>query len=325
MAGERAFGEVRDLGAQSGGRREAFRGDSTMTNALSVDVEDYFQVRSLASVVPLSTWENYERRFPASTKRLLELFSRFGAKCTFFVLGWNAVKEPGLVRDIVAAGHEIASHGWNHALVYEQSPREFREDVLRTKSVLEDISGARVAGYRAASYSVTSKSIWALDILAETGHLYDSSIYPIRRRVYGMPGERRDPHVKLTREGPLAEFPMPAVRLGLWNVPFASGAYLRAAPFWITERLLRSVNGGGAGRGEGGAKPAGRRGIPVVVNVHPWELDAGQPRLRSFLRRPNHYLCLGATEEKLARLLRSHSFKSVRTVLEELGLLERAG
>lgn len=277
-----------------------------MINALSVDVEDYFQVRSFQDRIPFSSWDSYESRFGRNTRELLELFQRYNTKGTFFVLGWNAEKDPDLVREIRKAGHEIASHGWNHRLVYQLSRSQFREEVVRTKSLLEAISGSPVVGFRAPSYSITEKSLWALEVLAETGHLYDSSIYPIRRRVYGIASAERKPHLRKAGSREIVEFPMSTARLARWNVPFASGAYLRLMPFWITKALVSRHN---------------RQGLPAIVNVHPWEVDPDQPRLCSTLERPNHYLGLGRTRPILEIFLQASRFSPVRDVLENLGLL----
>jgi len=276
-------------------------------NALSVDVEDYFQVRSFSSFIPRAAWDSYEPRYGTATRTLLELLERFSVKGTFFILGWNAKKDPQLVREISQAGHEVASHGWDHTLVYEQSESQFREDVAKTKLLLEEISGSKVIGFRAASYSIISRSLWALDVLAETGHLYDSSIYPIRRGAYGIPCEKRMPQRRACDGGRgIVEFPMSTVRLGGWNVPFGSGAYLRCAPLSVTKKLVKRLN---------------RQGVPAIVNVHPWELDPHQPRVCSFLRRPNHYLNLKGTFSKLHALLSVLRLVPLKDVLESLGLL----
>lgn len=275
-------------------------------NALSVDVEDYFQVRSFADRIALSSWDSYETRFGRNTRELLELFQRYNAKATFFVLGWNAQKDPDLVKEIARDGHEIASHGWSHTLVYQLTPSQFREEVVRTKFLLEDISGTPVVGFRAPSYSITTRSLWALEVLAEAGHLYDSSIYPIWRRVYGIASAERNPHLTKAGSKEIVEFPMSTARVGKWNVPFGSGAYLRLMPLYLTRVLISRHN---------------RRGLPANVSVHPWEIDPDQPRVRSLVERPNHYLGLGRTRSVLEALLGIFRFDPVRDVLENLALL----
>lgn len=277
-----------------------------ITNAFSVDVEDYFQVRSFESLIPYSSWDSYELRVGDSTRRLLELLAKHNVKGTFFVLGWNAGKDVGLVRDIFRAGHEVASHGWTHRPLYCMSPEEFRAEVTNTKAALEDITGARVMGFRASNYSIVSSTLWALDILAETGHLYDSSVYPIRRRAYGIPAERVTPHLRETGKGSIAEFPMSSYRVAGQNLPFGSGAYLRLLPSGLTALLVRRLNA---------------RAVPAVVSVHPWELDPGQPRVTSWLVRPNHYAFLDRTEARLHRLFREFRFEPVYQVLRQAGLL----
>jgi len=280
--------------------------ESRIVNALSVDVEDYFQVRSFEDRIHFSRWDSFECRFGRNTRELLSMFDKHGVKATFFLLGWNGQKDPSLVREIKAAGHEIASHGWSHRLVYELNRAQFSEDASRTKSLLEDITGSAVKGFRAASYSIITQSMWALEVLAETGHLYDSSIYPIRRGVYGIASAERVPHRRPAGSRDIADFPMSTTRLGGINLPFGSGAYLRLLPFWITKGLLNREN---------------RAGQPVIVSVHPWELDPGQPRICSTFERPNHYLRLAKTRPILENLLRSFRFDTVEAVLDGLGLL----
>jgi polysaccharide deacetylase family protein (PEP-CTERM system associated) len=279
-----------------------------MINALSVDVEDYFQVRSFAHRIGFSSWDSFETRFGKNTRELLELLQKYNTKATFFVLGWNAEKDPDLVREIGRDGHEIASHGWSHGLVYQLSRSQFRDEVVRTKSLLEDISGMPVIGFRAPSYSITARSLWALEVLTEAGHVYDSSIYPIRRRAYGIPSAERNPHRMKVGDREIAEFPMSTVRLGKWNLPFASGAYLRLMPFWITKWLIARHNS---------------VDLPAMVSLHPWELDPDQPRVCSVIERPNHYLRLGRTRAILESLLEAFRFSPIRDFLGNLRLLSR--
>ncbi len=277
-----------------------------MFNALSFDLEDYFQVRSFSNRIPYASWDSYLPRFVGNTRRLLALLERRGVKGTFFVLGWNAEREKGLVLDIKQSGHEVASHGWSHRPIYQMTRDEFRAEVSRTKELLEDIIGSPVLGYRAPSYSITSRTLWALTVLAETGHAYDSSIYPIRRQAYGIPSEQRVPHTKSTASGRIVEFPMSTARIAGWNLPFASGAYFRMSPLWLTTFLIRRAN---------------RFGVPAILNLHPWELDPSQPRVSSVLSHPNHYLFLGRTESRLDNLLAMFCFAPVQEVLRDLRLL----
>lgn len=277
--------------------------------AFSTDVEDYFQVEALRPFCPRSEWSHCEDRTLQSTHRLLDLLARHRARGTFFVLGWTAARHPDLVRRIAAAGHEIASHGFAHELVYEQGPEAFRDDVHRARALLQDISGQAVLGYRAPSYTVVERSRWALPILFEEGHRYDSSIFPIRRRRYGIPGAPRWPHrIALGGGRELAEFPLPTVRFGTLNLPATGGAYLRLLPFafqrWSVGRMLRE-----------------RRAF--VLTVHPWELDPEQPRFRVGLRtRWTHYHNLAATEGRLGRLLSLGPYRPLADVLRDLALLD---
>ena len=222
---------------------------------------------------------------------------------TFFVLTWNAERHPDIVRRIVAAGHEIASHGYAHRLIYEQTPETFRDDITRAKATLEDITGTAVLGYRAPSASVTPRSLWALDVLLDVGLRYDSSIFPIRDTLYGLPDADRFPHVIRRRDGrELLEFPLATTRLFGRNVPLAGGGWLRVFPYRYTRWAMRRVN---------------REGHPAVAFVHPWELDPEQPRMRTAGRRgfSTHYVGLRGTYGKLRRLFRDFRFAPLRDVL----------
>jgi polysaccharide deacetylase family protein (PEP-CTERM system associated) len=272
-----------------------------IVNAMSVDVEDYFHVSLMAPVLPRTAWEGMERRVEGSTERLLALFDRAGVRATFFVLGWVAERHPGLVRRIAALGHEVASHGYGHELVYDLSPARFRDDVRRTRALLEDLSGTAVDGYRAPGFSVTSRSLWALDILIEEGYRYDASIFPIIHDRYGIPEAPRHPHVLPRPAGPVFEVPASTVRIGGVNLPVAGGGYFRLLPYAWTRWGIRRVNR--------------RERKPVVFYLHPWELDPGQPRLplRGFSAY-RHYHNLARTEQRLGRLLREFRFARVRDV-----------
>lgn len=255
--------------------------------AMSVDVEDYFQVWAFSDVVERSSWDAYPARVDAATRRVLDLFDRHGAKATFFVLGWVAERAPSLVREISARGHELASHGYDHQKVFDQSSAMFRDDVVRTKAMLEDISGVSVAGYRAAGFSIDRRTPWAHEILAETGHHYSSSSHPIAHDHYGDPGAPRSPHFAHgVIEAPVAT----ADFLGR-RVSCAGGGWFRASPYALSSLLLR--------------KAAASIDGPAIFYFHPWEIDADQPRIAaaSTKSRFRHYLNLGRMEEKLERLL----------------------
>jgi polysaccharide deacetylase family protein (PEP-CTERM system associated) len=223
-------------------------GGAAVVNAMSVDVEDYFHVSVFDGIVPRSTWDDMESRVVANTQRLLEIFEESGVKSTFFILGWVAERHTDLVRAIADRGHEVASHGYAHRLVYDQTPDAFREDVRRAKHVIEDATGQGVRGYRAPSYSITPRSLWALDILIEEGHSYDASIFPIRHDRYGIPVSPREPFPVERDAGALMEVPGSTVRVGPLNLPVGGGGYFRILPYqwtrWgIGSRVLPSSVG----------------------------------------------------------------------------------
>jgi polysaccharide deacetylase family protein (PEP-CTERM system associated) len=284
---------------------------ATQLGAFSADVEDYFQVEALRGLCPRSRWERFEDRTASNTDRLLDLLDRHGARGTFFVLGWTAARHPDLVRRIAAAGHEVASHGFDHELVYHQAPAVFRDDVRRARGLLQDLSGQAVVGYRAPSYTIVERTRWALPILAEEGYRYDSSIFPIPRRRYGMPRAPRWPwRIELEGGGSLAEFPLPTIRCGPINLPATGGAYLRLLPIRLQ---LRAVQGYVS------------RMRPFVLTIHPWELDPDQPRLPVGWRtRWTHYHNLGRAESRLSRLLELGRYRPLIDVLRDLNLLPRA-
>ncbi len=281
-----------------------------MLNALTIDVEDYYHVTAFESVVRREDWDRYESRVVPNTHRLLDLLGEHGTKATFFVLGWVAERELGLVRTIHERGHEVASHGYSHQRIHQQSPDKFRSETRRSKAILEDIIGKPVIGYRAASYSITIQSLWALDILKEEGFLYDSSIFPVRHDLYGIPGSSRFCHV-LDGQGRhgMVEFPPSTLRLAGVNIPVAGGGYLRFFPYWITHWAVRQLN-------EKSFQPA-------VVYLHPWEVDPEQPRIQAgSVSRIRHYLNLAKTEDRLRSLIQDFSFGTMAEVLEARGLLK---
>jgi len=260
-------------------------------NAMSVDVEDYFQVSALEGHIARDDWAHIPCRVERNTEQVLALFQRRGIRATFFVLGWVAQRYPGLIRSMVAAGHEVASHGWSHVRVTQQDPQSFRSDVERTKKLLEDCAGQAVRGYRAASYSIGRDNLWALQVLHEVGHSYSSSIYPIRHDLYGMPEAPRFPFRPHGERG-ILEIPVTTVAWGERKFPCGGGGYFRLFPYALSRAFLRRVN-------RSDRKPA-------VFYFHPWELDPDQPRQRGvgLKTRFRHYLNLDRMERRLEQLLR---------------------
>jgi polysaccharide deacetylase family protein (PEP-CTERM system associated) len=275
---------------------------NAIENALTIDVEDYFQVAALAEAVRREDWHSMEYRVEANTHRLLELLDRHNTRATFFTLGWVAEKSPQLVRDIQKAGHEVASHGYSHQLIYNQTPEVFREETRRSKQILEDITGEPITGYRAASYSITNQSRWALDILAEEGFAWDSSIFPVHHDRYGMPGTPHAPYLLRTPNGGLlTEFPLSTCPLGSYRLPIAGGGYFRLYPYWLSRWGLGRIN---------------RSGQPFIFYLHPWEIDPGQPRLDvSALSKFRHYNNLQKCMGRLEKLLNDFHFGTVGDVL----------
>jgi len=259
-----------------------------ITNALTIDVEDYFQVSALAPYIARSGWDAQACRVERNVERILQMLARHGVRATFFTLGWIAERYPPLVRSIVAQGHELASHGHAHERASELDRAAFRQDVERAKKLLEDLGGREVRGYRAPSFSIGRANLWALDVLAETGHRYSSSIYPIAHDHYGMPDAPRFAH--RVAEG-LIEIPATTVRLGGRNLPAGGGGYFRLLPYAASRWLIRRVNAADA--------------QSAVFYFHPWEIDPAQPRVpgTDAKTRFRHYVNLGRTEGRLERLL----------------------
>ena len=280
-----------------------------MKNAFTIDVEDYFQVEAFAGVIDRATWDGFSTRVANNTSLLLDMLAARGIRATFFVLGWVARKHPEIVRAIAAAGHEVASHGMSHRLVYTQSPEEFRRETIDAKALLEDQCQQPVHGYRAATYSITRKSLWALDILYEAGFQYDSSIFPMRHDRYGIPDANPLPHVLITPGGgKLVEFPISVLNYAGATIPVAGGGYFRLFPYWFTRWALRKIN---------------RRGQEFVFYLHPWEVDPQQPRIAraGVLSRFRHYQNLSRCQGRLNQLLGDFEFDTMRSVLESRQLL----
>lgn len=263
---------------------------SGVRNAFSVDVEDYFHVEALRPVINRADWSSLEYRAEESTHRLLQLLADARVHATFFMLGWVARRSPQLVRAIHAGGHEVACHGLTHQMVNTQTPAQFREETAEAKALLEDAAGAPVRGYRAATYSITRESEWALPILAELGFTYDSSIFPIRHDLYGIPDAPRFPF-RPAGAG-LLEIPVTTVEFMGQRLPCGGGGYFRIFPYALFRQALRRVNG------------IDRQ--PAVFYCHPWEVDPAQPRVGGLpmKSRFRHYFNLGRMEGRLRRLLK---------------------
>lgn len=272
-------------------------------NALTVDVEDYYQVSAFEGVVSRAEWDRFESRVARNTDALLDLFRARGLKATFFVLGWVAERHPSLLRAIATEGHEIASHGFEHRLVTSFDPESFRGDLARAAAAIEAACGARVRGFRAPSFSVSEETLWAFDVLREEGYEFSSSVFPVRHDRYGIPSFPRFPvHVSDPAGNSIWEFPMTTWRVLGKNLPAAGGGWLRLFPAAVLAKAIRAAN---------------RAGHPAVLYVHPWEVDPAQPRINaaSRLSRFRHYLNLKRTSSRLCRLLDSFPFSTMSVSL----------
>ncbi len=280
-------------------------------NALTVDVEEYFQVEGLARIVRRDEWPRLESRVVWQTSVLLDLFAREGVHATFFTLGWVARRHPALVRRIVADGPELACHGDGHQMIGQLGPEAFRADVHAAKATLEDCAGVRVEGYRAPTFSVVEETRWALDVLRDEGFAYDASIFPIRHDRYGIPTAPRAPHRLAGHGDGLVEFPSSTVRVAGRNLPVGGGGYLRLLPMAYTRWALRRI---------------AAEGSPFMVYLHPWEIDAQQPSFalgRLATLRGYHHI--DRIVPRLTDLLRAFPFDGAGAVLRALGLLPGAG
>jgi polysaccharide deacetylase family protein (PEP-CTERM system associated) len=280
------------------------RADSSgkIVNAMSVDVEEYFQVSAFAPNVDLKDWDAYESRVELSIDRLLALFSEHDARCTFFTLGWIAERHKAMIRRIVDAGHELASHGYCHRRATDQTPDQFRDDIRKTKLILEDVGGCAITGYRAASFSFNETNPWVHEILADEGHSYSSSIYPVRHDHYGLPDAPRFPFKPL-QENNFLEFPRTTTPLFGRNIPSAGGGYFRLFPYGVSRWAMRRVND--------------TEGQATVFYFHPWEIDPDQPRPSNvnMKTRFRHYVNLNKMEEKLGRALSDFAWDRMDRVL----------
>jgi polysaccharide deacetylase family protein (PEP-CTERM system associated) len=270
-------------------------------HVMTVDVEDYFHVSAFAGTVSPDQWPALDTRVVGSTSRLIDLFAEHGVRATFFVLGWVADRHPELVRRIADNGHELASHSYWHRLVYDLTPEEFRDDLRRARDVIESAAGVRIRGFRAPSYSIVERSLWALDVLVEEGYAYDASIFPVRHDVYGIPDAPRAPHFIDREAGRLLELPGVAARIGPLPVP-VGGGYFRLLPYAVTRWAI--------------ARYTATAQQPAIFYLHPWEIDPDQPRLQAPLKsRLRHYNQLAQTETRLRRLLRDFAWDSIAATL----------
>jgi polysaccharide deacetylase family protein (PEP-CTERM system associated) len=275
-------------------------------NAITVDVEDYYQVSAFNKQVTKADWDGFESRVYDNTHRILKIFDNNNIKGTFFVLGWIAERNRKLISEISELGHEVACHGYSHDLVYNQTPEKFLEETKQSKAILEDIIGKQIKGYRAASYSITAKSLWALDILAECGFLYDSSIFPIVHDRYGIPRAKTRPHLLKTDKGnELVEFPLSTVGIAKRRVPVSGGGYFRLFPYWLSKAGLNRVNQNDQ--------------MPFIFYMHPWEIDEGQPKIKSSrFSEFRHYNNIDKFEARLLKLISDFEFTTVLDVLQGL-------
>ena len=275
--------------------------------AMSVDVEEYFQVQAFARLIPRDQWHRWPSRIEADLDRMLAILSESGTRGTFFVLGCVAKDHPAMVRRIAAAGHEVASHGMSHRMITELTPEQLREELIESRRLLEDLAQTRIEGYRAPSYTIGPSTRWALDVLLEAGYRYDSSVFPIRGRRYGYPDGPTLPTRMPAGGADIAEFPLTTVGAGALRVPVLAGSYLRLMPGWVSLGALRYLK---------------MRRLPAVINIHTWEIDPGQPTVGESRRRAwTHYSRIGAVPGTLRSLLRSARFGTIAEGLRGLGLL----
>ncbi len=276
-----------------------------MKNAMTIDLEDYYQVSAFSDSTDPHDWDRHSSRIENNTRRLLSIFDEYQVKATFFVLGWVAQKYTGLIREIANLGHEIACHSNLHKSVFSLSINEFRADTREAKHRLEDATGVPVIGYRAPSFSITPSSVWAFQVLAELGFQYDSSIFPIKHPDYGWPRAPRFPFLIKTQSGMLTEFPMPTIQLWGERAPIGGGAYFRLLPYWYSRWGMRQIN-------EAESRP-------ICFYLHPWELDSEQPRMSGRVSsRLRHYFGLRRTESNFRRLLSEFEVQTLRGTIASL-------
>jgi polysaccharide deacetylase family protein (PEP-CTERM system associated) len=272
----------------------------SLHNIISIDVEEYFHPSEACASVRFEDWSDLPSRVGDQTSWILDLFDQHEVKGTFFILGWVAHRNPALIRQIASRGHEIGCHSYAHRLVYELSPEAFRADTLQAVKAISDATGITPMSYRAPSYSITGKSLWALEILVQSGFTYDSSIYPISHDRYGMPGSERHAHTLWTDSGPICEVPIATVQVSGSVAPVGGGGYLRMLPYLYTAAGIRRINA---------------EGQPACIYLHPWEIDPEQPRIvNGMIARARTYTGLRGMGGKLARLLADFRFAPMTQV-----------
>ena len=281
---------------------------ASIIHAMTVDVEDYFHVSAFCKDIAPADWDKWPCRVEQNTLKLLDLFEQSNIKCTFFVLGWVAERYPDLIKKLSDQGHEIASHGYSHQLVYTQTPEVFRQETLKSKQILEDITQKPIKGYRAASYSITRKNLWALDILDELGFKWDSSIFPVHHDNYGVPGSPTEPYtIQLASGNKITEFPLTSAKVMGMSIPAAGGGYFRQYPYALSRWLFNraSLN----------------QTKPLIFYLHPWEIDPEQPRVpgASLKSRFRHYTNLHRCYGRLERMISDFDFG---TINQSLGSIE---
>ena len=279
--------------------KQSRKNTDPVTNVMTVDVEDWFQVENLSGAIKREDWGKYPLRIVNNVEVLLDIFSRMNVYGTFFILGWIAERLPELVKRISEHGHEIASHGWAHKPIWRMKPQEFYNDVTKTRSLLSEISKQPVLGFRAPTFSVTKKTLWAFEILKEAGHVYDSSVFPVRHDLYGIPDGELSIH--RTASG-IWEIPLSVVALGRFRVPVAGGGYLRLYPRFLTGHAIKSIN---------------REGRAAITYLHPWEFDPEQPFVSAagFLKNFRHRVGITRNKKKVAWLLQRFRFGPAISVL----------
>ena len=280
------------------------KGPTAVPNAFTVDVEEYFQVEAFSDLIPKKDWHKFPSRVEETTTRLLKLLDRYHVRGTFFVLGWIARNHPALVEKISKAGHEVASHGFDHSMITEMTPESFRQDIRKSKAIIENIIGTTVAGYRAPTFSILEKTSWAYKILLDEGYAYSSSVFPIWHDRYGWPKFGNHPRrMESNGNGEIWEVPMSVGTFGPFRLPFGGGGYLRIYPLSLTKALFRSRT---------------RERNPVVLYMHPWEIDTQHPPVPAPLfRRLRHHLGIPKMERKLVALLELVNFGTVSQYLSD--------